>query len=174
MSKADYIDFQSRTQPLAFLITFRTYGTWLHGDERGAVDRRKYHTYGTPAMPPNQKLQSDERASLKQPSIYLNRPQREVVELAIREVCEHRSYVLHAINVRTNHVHTVVTASCKPDHVMEGFKGYATRKLREARLISQDIKPWARHGSTPFLWTEEQVQRAIGYVIEGQGVDPLD
>jgi len=57
---------------------------------------------------------------------------------------------------------------------MEGFKAYATRKLREARLISEDIKPWARHGSTPFLWTEEQVQRAIGYVIEGQGVDPFD
>jgi len=57
---------------------------------------------------------------------------------------------------------------------MEGFKAYATRKLREARLISEDIKPWARHGSTPFPWTEEQVQRAIGYVIEGQGVGPFD
>jgi hypothetical protein len=25
--------------PLAYLITFRCYGTWLHGDERGSVDR---------------------------------------------------------------------------------------------------------------------------------------
>ena len=28
-------------EPFAFLITFRTYGTWLAGDERGSVD--KYH-----------------------------------------------------------------------------------------------------------------------------------
>ncbi|HEX9659180.1 MAG TPA: hypothetical protein VGA18_02730, partial [Rhodothermales bacterium] len=26
------------TAPLAYLITFTTYGTWLHGDERGSVD----------------------------------------------------------------------------------------------------------------------------------------
>jgi len=25
--------------PLAFLITFRTYGSWLHGDMRGSIDR---------------------------------------------------------------------------------------------------------------------------------------
>ncbi|MDQ3490280.1 MAG: hypothetical protein M3449_04330 [Acidobacteriota bacterium] len=25
--------------PLAFLTTFRTYGTWLHGDKRGSIDR---------------------------------------------------------------------------------------------------------------------------------------
>ena len=25
--------------PLGFLITFRCYGTWLHGDERGSIDR---------------------------------------------------------------------------------------------------------------------------------------
>ncbi len=25
--------------PLAYLITFRCYGTWLHEDERGATDR---------------------------------------------------------------------------------------------------------------------------------------
>ena len=25
--------------PLAYFISFRTYGTWLHGDERGSIDR---------------------------------------------------------------------------------------------------------------------------------------
>ena len=25
--------------PLAYLISFRCYGTWLHGDERGSIDR---------------------------------------------------------------------------------------------------------------------------------------
>ena len=25
--------------PLGYLISFRSYGTWLHGDERGSIDR---------------------------------------------------------------------------------------------------------------------------------------
>lgn len=32
--------------PLAYLITFRTYGTWLHGDERGSVDKN-HNKFGT-------------------------------------------------------------------------------------------------------------------------------
>ena len=32
--------------PLALLITFRCYGTWLHGDLRGSVDR-DHNVYGT-------------------------------------------------------------------------------------------------------------------------------
>ena len=174
MPEVDYIDFQSRTQPLAFLITFRCYGTWLHGDERGAVDRRNYHTYGRPGMPPNKKLLNDEKVARKHSEMLLNQSQRKVVELAIREVCMHRQYSLHAINVLTNHVHTVVSAPRKPEHVMDSFKAYAPRKLREAGLLGRDVKPWARHGSTPYLWTEEQVQRAIDYVINGQGAEPFE
>jgi len=173
MDKADYIDFQDRTEPLAYLITFRSYGTWLHGEERGSIDRRNYHRYGTPDMPANKKLLNDERSELKNGAILLNRAQRELTELAIREVCEHRGYVLHGVNVRTNHVHSVVSASCQPEHVMDSFKAYATRKLRDAGLLGRHVKPWARHGSTPYLWTDEEVQRAIDYVMNGQGDEPF-
>ena len=173
MNKTDYIDFQDRTEPLAYLITFRSYGTWLHGEERGSIDRRNYHRYGTPDMPANKKLLNDERSELKNRAILLNRAQRQLTELAIREVCEHRGYVLHAVNVRTNHMHSVVSASCKPERVVDSFKAYATRKLREEDLLSRDVKPWARHGSTPYLWTEEEVQRAIDYVVNGQGDEPF-
>jgi REP element-mobilizing transposase RayT len=169
MSKVDYIDFQDRTEPLAYLITFRCYGTWLHGDNRGSVDRKKYRVYGTRSMPTNSKLAEDEKAELRHPPITLDSAQRDVVEKSIREVCDHRGYALHAVNVRTNHVHSVVTASCKPERVMDSFKAYATRRLREARLLGKDAKAWARHGSTPYLWTKEEIQRAIDYVVNGQG-----
>jgi REP element-mobilizing transposase RayT len=173
MAKVDYIDFQSRSEPLAFLITFRTYGTWLHGDSRGSIDRRHYHRYGTPAMPANEKVFHEEKRALKHSPVKLNRLQRSATEVAMREVCARRGYFQHAINVRTNHVHSVVTASCKPEHVLEAFKAYATRKLRQAGLIARHIKPWARHGSTVYLWSEEEVNRAVVYVIEGQGEEPF-
>ena len=129
--------------------------------------------YGTRDMPVNSKLREDESSDLKHRIILLNHSQRQFIEFAIREVCNYRDYVLHAVNVHTNHVHSVVTAPCKPEQVMNSFKSYATRKLRESSLLEQNIKPWARHGTTPYLWTEEQVQRAIDYVINGQGDEPF-
>jgi len=56
---------------------------------------------------------------------------------------------------------------------MNSFKSFATRKLRAAGLLGSDIKPWARHGSTPYLWTEEDLERAIDYVLNGQGDEPF-
>ena len=174
MGQADYIDFQARTEPLAYFISFRTYGTWLHGDERGATDRRNYHCYGDPKMPASPQLARAEQALLKHPPVTLNDAQRAVVEQAIREVCAHRGYHLLAVNARTNHVHTVVTAGGKPEPVMNAFKAYATRHLREAGLLPPGVKPWSRHGSNPYLWTPEQVERAVDYVINGQGDEPPD
>jgi len=173
MAKRDYINFHDRTQPLGYLITFRCYGTWLHGEERGSVNRRHYNRYGTPDMPQNRKILKDEKISLKHPKFFLNRRQRALVTTAIREVCDHRRYKLYAVNARTNHVHSVVGAGYKPEKLMNSFKSYATRKLREAKLISDDVKPWARHGSTPYLWTDEELCRAIDYVINGQDNEPF-
>ncbi|MGH9840991.1 MAG: hypothetical protein ACREEM_19730 [Blastocatellia bacterium] len=42
--------FSDSRIPLAYLITFRCYGTWLHGDERGSVDR-DHNIYRTPFLP---------------------------------------------------------------------------------------------------------------------------
>jgi REP element-mobilizing transposase RayT len=163
-------DFDDNEFPLAYLITLRTYGTWLHGDERGSMDR-KNNVYGTSKVAPNSLLKKSDAKQLKHPPITLNTRQRLVVGRAIREVCDHRPYVLRAINVRTNHVHTVVTAMQDPERVLDAFKAYATRALRRSRLLTVKIKPWGRHGSTVYLWKEKDVAKAIEYVMLGQGDD---
>ena len=61
-------EFTEDHTPLAFFITFRTYGTWLHGDPRGSVDRQ-HNRYGTPYLPPNKLRQKYERRLLKQPPV---------------------------------------------------------------------------------------------------------
>lgn len=124
-------------------------------------------------MPANMKVLVDEEAELRTRPISLDHAQRKVVEAAIREACEYRRYSLRAVNARTNHVHTVVSAACKPEHAMSTFKAYATRQLRDAHVFARDVRPWARHGSTRYLWTEEEVTRAIEYVMFGQGDEPF-
>lgn len=154
--------------PLAYLITLRCYGTWLHGDARGSVDP-KHNVFGAPRIAANQHLENADRKQLKHAPIILNTRQRKVVERAVRGVCDHREYVLLALNVRTNHVHGVITSMCKPETVLDALKAYATRALRQAGLIGLKTKPWARHGSTVYLWKEKDVAKAIEYVTQGQG-----
>jgi REP element-mobilizing transposase RayT len=162
-------DFESTGFPPAYLITFRCYGTWLHGDTRGSMDRRGHNIYGTPGIPTNRKLESSEVERMKRSPLTLYEAQRAAVEEAVKEVCEYRGFILRAINVRTNHVHVVVSAACKPETVMNAFKAYSTRKLRELGLLPETGNPWARHGSTLYLWKPRHVEMAVEYVLYGQG-----
>jgi hypothetical protein len=44
--------------PLAYFISFLTYGTWLHEDKRASIDRF-HNRYLAPYVPPNEKLTSE-------------------------------------------------------------------------------------------------------------------
>jgi len=155
--------------PLGYLITFRCYGTWLHGDERGSIDR--YHNvHKSPYLPPSGSRQIVAQQLLKSKPVTLNAQQRQSVEKAIREVCNYRRWFLHTLNVRTNHVHVVVLiGSSKPERALNAFKAYATRRLRIDGLWKEAHSPWADRGSKRHLWNEEGIARAIDYVMNGQG-----
>lgn len=159
MPKRDYIEFQERSIAKAYLITFRCYGSWLHGDERGSVDRRFYNGYGTRKIEPNAVSEQRKANQLKNEPLLLGARERKVVEGAIREVCHVRNYALFGLNVRTNHAHVAVSNGGKPERMMDSFKAYSTRALRAAGLIGDDVRPWSRHGSTRYLWTDEHFRR---------------
>jgi len=155
--------------PLGYLITFRCYGTWLHGDDRGSIDRF-HNRYQAPYLPPSsRRLGVSERLRKSEP-VTLNAQQRQSVESSVCEVCAHRSWSLQALNVRTNHVHVVVSIGPnKPDRAFNAFKAYATRGLRRAGLWKQTHSPWADRGSKRNLWSERSIAQAIDYVNNGQG-----
>lgn len=155
----------------AYLITFRGRGTWLHGDNRGSIDRL-HNRYGSPVVPPSPQRRKLNLSRLKNPPVKLSSKQRHAVEIAIRETCKIRKWDLWTMNVRTNHIHTVVSAPCKPGKILAAFKASATRKLREANCWKRDDSPWADRGSKRYLWTDEDVVNAIAYVEYDQG-EPL-
>jgi len=163
-------EFDESRIPLAYLITFRCYGTWLHGDKRGSVDNL-YNTYGTPFYSRDVQREEEERRRLKQAPVELDEARRIATDLAVREVCNHRGWELRAINVRTNHIHVVVSSPCNPEKVLNDFKAYATRGMRKAGVWKSKLTPWAEKGSRRYLWTARQVERACDYVINHQGDD---
>ena len=107
--------------PLAYLITFRSYGTWLHGDVRGSIDR-KNNLYGTPKLEHNPTRKNYVRTILKRPPVLLDAARRRSVERAVRETCDKRGWILIALNVRTNQVHIVVSIGArKPEAALNAF-----------------------------------------------------
>jgi REP element-mobilizing transposase RayT len=167
--KRDYIEFQERSKPKGYLITIRCYGTWLHGDERGSMDRRIYNKVGGQKRPLNRHLEKSDRGNLRNLPISLDAKRRKHVEAAIREMCSVRGIPLIAINVRSNHVHIVIVTNVPPEPIMNSLKAYATRRLRREGFVGAGQKMWSRHGSTRYLWTEEHIGTAVEYVVNGQG-----
>ena len=165
----NYLDWDDREFPLAYLITFRTYGTWLHGDERRSVDLRGQNVYGNPFLERNKQLSDQMAENMLDEPFLLNAVHRKHVDEAIQEVCLYKNFSLKAINIRTNHGHVVVSAGSKPEPIATTFKAYATRRLRREGLIGPDTKVWSRGESTRYLWKQQFVERAIEYVINGQG-----
>ena len=167
--KPDYVEFQDRSTARAYLITFRCYGTWLHGDERGSVDRRHYNIVGTPKIKPSVEKSERKASQMRTEAFVMGAAERKVVSDAITEVCTVRHYRLFALNVRSNHVHLAVGNSGVPERLMNSFKAYSTRALRTAGYAGAEAKVWSRHGSTRYLWSDEQVAAAVDYVVNGQG-----
>jgi len=161
-------EFKEDHTPLGYLITFRTYGTWLHGDKRGSVDRH-HNQYHSPLIAANKNWLQHNQRRLKHEPVRLTKTQRALIKKSIEETCEIRGWRMHITNVRTNHVHSAITAACGPSRVLNAVKSNAARELRETGQWLRSDGPWADRGSKRYLWTEEHLIKAIEYVELDQG-----
>lgn len=154
--------------PLAYFITFHTYGTWLPGREEGSVDD-EHRQYGMPHLPADPEREQVANHNLKHEPFRMTREHAQSVLEAIIQTCKHREWILHAIHVRVTHVHVVVSSIQRAEKVMNDLKAYATRALRDQQLVSSEMKVWSRHGSTRYLWSEDQVAEKVAYTLHEQG-----
>jgi REP element-mobilizing transposase RayT len=157
--------------PHAYLLTYRTYGTWLHGDARGSHHRRRARGYRAPLVAPSAAWQATEQRLMTRPAVLLDARARSIVETTVQQVCEHRGWMLHAVHARTNHVHAVVTAGRAPEDILGAIKAWSTRRLLEAGVFASGTPIWSHHGSTLYLWTQSSLERGVDYVVHGQGAD---
>jgi hypothetical protein len=116
---------------LAYFITFSTYGTWLHGDERGSMQRGLTGP-DAPPLDPNPRREGWEASQRLDPPVTLGGAEWQVVDAAIRETAAIREWHVYALNVRTNHVHIVVSAEIPPEPLMGSLKAWCTKRLRGA------------------------------------------
>ena len=147
--------------PIAYLITWTTYGTWLPGDARG------WNKRGKGFQPPNTPLAQSAAAEMNEPEFLLIQTERDIVEQTIRDHCDHRGWHMHAVSVRSNHVHVVVTArGYDPDTVAAQFKSWGTRRLKKRTPDRTSF--WTERSSARYINTEDDLEAAIVYVLEAQ------
>jgi REP element-mobilizing transposase RayT len=149
-------------EPLAYFLTWTTYGSWLPGDDRG------WHGKGEAEIQPANPLFVEmARSEMKEPEFRLSADQRQIVEATIRDHCRERYWHLHAVNARSNHVHVVVTAAgYQPETVRDQFKAWCTRKLKEAGATRTRF--WTEGGSRRWINREDDLEAAILYVLDAQ------
>ena len=154
--------------PYAYFITFVTYGTWLHFDERGSVDQ-KHNVYGTPRITPNKAGLKYRNSELLYKPFVMNDTQKINVMHSIQSVCDYCHWRLFAIHVRSNHVHMITQSAISPEDMMTKFKAYASRHLNILNPENKNKRYWARHGSTIHVRSKNYFYFLMDYVVNQQG-----
>jgi len=154
--------------PLAYFLTWHTYGTWLHGDAAGSIDA-SHNQYGSDHIGHHPKRLERASSWMNHPPLTLDSHAQTAVEAVVAKHCEHRKWLLHASSVRSNHVHVVFAApGTEPEEVVRQLKQWGTMTLRRRGFVDADRKVWADHASTRYLFNERDVIAAVRYTIEGQ------
>ena len=147
--------------PLAFFLTWTTYGSWMPGDARGWADDRGA------IREPNARLARVAAGLMRGTSVVLTCAQRDTVERVIHEHCDFRGWTLHAATCRTTHVHVVVTAAERtPDEVLGSLKARCSRQLSHRAKGPRTW--WTRGGSRRRIYDTRSLENVVMYVVECQ------
>jgi len=149
--------------PLAYHITFGTYGTRLHGDPRGTVDR-SHNRPGDPIIGADPIWWSRESASLRFQPVLLTSEQQEFAEVAIPGICARGGWTYIICSAGTDHVHTMLSTAAEGAAVRKWLKRWLGEALSDAWPLLPGQSWWAEGGSVKWIWTEGYLDNVYDYI----------
>ena len=114
--------------PFAYHITFGTYGTRLHGDDRGSADRA-HNAPGEPFLGPDVKRRKRETRLLHSEPIIFTSTQQRFIETAVPGVCKRGDWGYHIAAAGPDHVHVLVSTDADPKVVRRLLKRWLGQRL---------------------------------------------
>ena len=157
-----------------WLLTWRTYGTWLPGDARGFISHvrgtdgagMRHNIPGTACDYNIPALERYVRSQMKGKPILLTADQAALAAEEMQHSAHHSGWTMTALAMMVNHVHLIVAApeDVLPDRLFQIFKSYASRKLNQHYPKPPGGTWWAVSGSRRRLPTERALHAAIEYV----------
>jgi hypothetical protein len=100
----------------AVFLTWTTYGTWLPGDSRG------WNLSGKGRQITQPLLERWVEGRLRETPLFLSETQQAKVGRVCRRHASIGNWCLHAMNVRTNHIHIVVMTDKSLERTRDEFK----------------------------------------------------
>jgi REP element-mobilizing transposase RayT len=149
--------------PLAYDITFGTYGTRLHGDERGTVDRRMNEP-SEPIIGAEPAWEWMEYNRLRFPVREFEIAQRQLVERLLPDVCARGGWQLRVAAAGKDHVHKLLTGEADGEVIHKLLKRWLGQSLASHIPLEPEQTFWAECGSVKWVWTAEYLARVTKYV----------
>jgi len=165
---------------LGYHIIFSMYGFWLPNDPRGSwsefvgawellrfgratkVDVR----HSVAGARHDGRLRRDAKTAMKWPPVTLTGQQALAAVRGFGLASKEGNYAVHACSILPEHVHMVAGRHDRPlGQIVGHFKGRATQRLGADGLWPDPARPvWAGRSWKVFLFTPEDMRRAIAYV----------
>ena len=151
------------SRPIAYHITFGTYGTRLHGDERGTVDR-SMNCPGDPIIGADAGWWELERKRLRSHPVFLEPEQTAYAESVIPLVCARGGWEYHVGAAGPDHVHVLLTAEADGDAVRKWFKRWLGEAMWAKWPRAEGTTWWAEGGSVKWVWERDYFENVFDYL----------
>jgi REP element-mobilizing transposase RayT len=154
-------------------ITWGTYGTRLHGDDRPTVDKQ-HNDRDTPFLGSDPARQRAAGARMAHPPVRLTREQCLFIQEQMPGICERGGWGLRVCTAAPDHVHVLL--DIKPDihgqKVRRLLKRWLTEALNEAWApgsgrpgsLATGATWWAEEGSNKPIKDVKYLNNAFNYV----------
>jgi len=149
--------------PLAYHITFGTYGARLHGDPRGTVDRRQ-NAHGQHIVECSEGRERLEAGQLRRPPVLLTTEQRASAQEALVDVCLRGGWELIQVACRSDHVHVLLSSDRDPKAIRRWLKRWLGEAMSARWPLPYGQSWWAKGGSTKWVWDEAYLRSVDEYL----------
>jgi len=156
--------------PLAYHLTFGTYGTRLHGDERCTI-HRSMNRPGDPVIGKAEEWEQMERSLLKFPAVILTLEQRLLIEKSIPDICRRGGWVFVNAAAAPDHIHVELKGSAHGKSIRRWLKTWLGQELNKQWPRAAGSTWWAECGSVKWIWTDDYLENVYLY-IDAQRTTP--
>lgn len=156
---------------LAYHITWGTYGTRLHGDPRGTVDRG-HNEFGSPVLGFDEDRWEREKENLNFAPVVLTREQMRLIESLLPAICERGFWKLIACAAGPDHVHVILQSEHDPETIRRLMKRWLGQELSRIDPLPDGATWWAECGSIRWIDNERYLKNATDYVTRQRAKVP--
>jgi REP element-mobilizing transposase RayT len=161
-------------RPLAYHITWGTYGTRLRYGPRPTVSRKQAQLR-TPVLVFEPHLWEREKENLKYLPVLLTSEQMKFIESIVPALCDRGRWTHRASAAGPDHVHVVLTSDHDPDIMRRLLKRWLGQELSRSflRPIDESQLWWAECGSIKWIGDDAYLATAIKYVNRQRAVQAV-